>query len=90
MESAMYRIYLRNAQQYVYPDSKTHTHSRKVALAAFGELIVRPELAGQKLVAILSHSNKQLAAHRFDHPAGTAQDWRGRLDDVPHPEENHD
>lgn len=82
----MYRVYLRNASQHVYPDSKTHTHSREVALAAFGELIARPELAGQQLVAILSHSNKQLAAHRFDHPAGTAQDWRGRLSDIPKPE----
>lgn len=86
----MYRIYLRDAHQHVFPDSKTHTHSREVALAAFGELISRPELAGQKLVAILSHSNRQLAAHRFDHPPGTAQDWRVRLDEIAWPEDSHD
>ena len=86
----MYRIYLRDAQQYVYPESKTNTHSRGVALAAFGELIDRADLVGHKLVAIISHSNRQLAAHRYDHPEGTAQDWRGRLSDVPHPEGSHD
>ena len=67
----MYRIYLRDAQQYVYPESKTNTHSRGVALAAFGELIDRADLVGQKLVAIISHSNRQLAAHRYDHPEGS-------------------
>lgn len=86
----MYRIYLRDAHQHVYPDSKTHTHSREVALAAFGELVGRTELDGKKLAAVLSYSNRQLAFHRFDHPPGTSQHWRGRLDEIPWPEEDHD
>lgn len=88
--SALYRVYLRDAQQHVYPETKTQTGSRSVALAAFSELVNRHDLDGQKLAAVLSCNNRQLAFHRFDHSAGTAQDWRGRLDDVPNPEESHD
>lgn len=82
----MYRVYARDAHQKVLEDTKTNTHSREVAQAAFANLIARPDLAGQKIVAILSYKNGQLAAHRFDHPSGTAQDWRGRLDEIEWPE----
>ena len=85
----LYRVYLRDAQQHVYPETKTQTGSRAVALSAFSELVARTDLDGQKLAAVLSCNNGQLAFHRFDHPPGTAQDWRGRLNEIPRPDESH-
>lgn len=81
----MYRVYLRTADQQVPPESKTVTGSQEVAAAAFAELISRTDLDGQKLAAALTHNNRQLAFHRFDHPPSTSQHWRGRMDEIEWP-----
>lgn len=82
----MYRVYIRTADQKVLQETKTNTTSQEVAAEAFAALVDRTDLVGQKLAAVLSHNNRQLAFHRFDHPEGTSQNWRGRLHEIEWPE----
>ncbi|WP_375592120.1 hypothetical protein [Chitiniphilus eburneus] len=74
-----YRIYLRDFQQHVLADSKTHTTNPAAAAEAFADLVNRQELDGQTLAAVLSFKNKQLAFHRFDRHPGDADYWRDKL-----------
>lgn len=82
----IYRVYLRDFQQHVFPETKTNTGSRQVALAAFAELVNRAELDGQKLAATLSCNNRQLAFHRFDREPGSADYWRDKLEEIQWPQ----
>jgi len=79
----IYRTYLRTASGQI--SEKTITPSRAAALIAFGELVGRVGLDGQKLAAALTCDNRQLAFHRFDRQPGHADYWRGRLDDIEWP-----
>lgn len=79
----MFRAYLRTFDQQV--SEKTNTKTREEALAAFAELVGRTELDGQKLAAVLTHNSQQLAFHRFDKAPGSADYWRGRLDEIEWP-----
>ncbi|MER1966085.1 hypothetical protein [Castellaniella sp. GW247-6E4] len=78
-----YRIYLRDANQRV--TDKTATESKAAALAAFGELVDRAELDGQKLLAVLNQDGKKIAHHNFQAQPGDADHWRGRLDQITWP-----
>jgi len=79
-----YRIYLRDAQQRV--TDKTATESRAAARAAFGELVDRSDLDGQKLLAVLNCDGKKIAHHNFQAQPGDADYWRGRLDRLSWPD----
>lgn len=75
-----YRIYLRDDNQRV--TYKTVTNSKAAALAAFGELVGRADLDGQKLLAVLNLDGKKIAHHNFQSRCGDADCWRGRLDKI--------
>lgn len=81
----MYRVYLRTPDQQVPPESKTSTNSAEAAAEAFGELVARTGLDGQKFAAVLTHNQKQLAFHRFDRKPGSADYWRDRMGEIPWP-----
>lgn len=83
----MYRVYLRDFQGRVPPDTKTNTPSATVAAVAFAALVNRTDLDGQKWAAVLSYNNGQLAFHRFDRYPGQADYWRDRLTEIDWPEE---
>ncbi len=75
-----YRIYIRDAHQRV--TDKTVTESKAAALAAFGELVDRADLDGQKLLAVLNQDGRKIAHHNFTSQPGEADYWRGRLDEI--------
>lgn len=81
----MYRVYLRTPDQRVQPVSKTMTNSAEAAAEAFGELVARTDLDGQKFAAVLTYNQKQLAFHRFDRQPGHADYWRDRMGEIPWP-----
>ena len=83
----MYRIYLRTFDQRVLPESKTNTTNPETAAEAFAALVDRTDLDGQKLAAVLSYDNRQLAFHRFDRKPGDADHWRDKLDRIEWPRE---
>lgn len=78
-----YRIYLRDANQRT--TDKTATESKAAALAAFGELVNRDDLDGQKLLAVLNQGGRKIAHHNFLAQSGDADHWRGRLDQIAWP-----
>jgi hypothetical protein len=80
----MYRVYLRAFDQQV--SEKTNTPNQQAALDAFSEMVGRTELDGQKLAAVLTYQNRQLAFHRFDRQPGQSDYWRGRLDEIDLPQ----
>lgn len=80
----MYRAYIRTFDGKV--SDKTNTPNQQAALDAFAELVNRAELDGQKLAAVLSYNNRQLAFHRFDRHPGDADYWRDKLDAILWPE----
>ena len=80
----MYRVYLRTFDQRV--TEKTNTHSQQAALDAFTEMVNRTELDGQKIAAVLSYNNGQLAFHRFDRHPGQPDYWRDKLNQIELPE----
>lgn len=84
----MYRVYLRDHTGRVPLDTKTNTRSPDAALTAFAGLVNRTDLDGQKLAAVLSYNNRQLAFHRFDRHPGDADYWRDKLDEIEMPQ-NH-
>lgn len=79
---SIYRTYLRDFSGSV--SEKSVTHNRDAAEAAFADLVNRP-LDGQKLAAVLSYNNSQLAFHRFDRSPGDSDYWRDKLDAIPWP-----
>ena len=81
----MYRVYLRTQDQRVDPESKTVTKSADAAAEAFAELVERTDLDGQKVAAVLTFNQKQLAFHRFDRKPGSVDNWRGRMGEIPWP-----
>ena len=78
-----YRIYIRDANQRV--TNKTVTESKAAALSAFGELVDRSDLDGQKLLAVLNQDGKKIAHHSFQARPGDSDHWRGRLDEIDWP-----
>lgn len=80
----MYRAYIRTSDQQV--SRKTSTTSQKTALQAFSELVNDTSMDGQKLVAVLTYNNSQLAFHRFDRTTGYADYWRDKLDEIELPQ----
>lgn len=80
--TAVYRVYLRTKDGQVPDGSKTITPSRDAAIAAFSELVNKTELDGQKLAAVLSHQNRQVAYHRFDREPGQVDYWRDRINEI--------
>ncbi len=84
---ATYRVYLRDFQGRVPLDTKTNTSNATAAADAFAALVNRTDLDGQKLAAVLSYNNGQLAFHRFDRYPGQADYWRDRLNDIEWPAE---
>lgn len=85
MGIAVYRIYLRHSGQKV--SDKSNTSNPQTALTAFEALVNRMDLDGQKLAAVLSYNNEQLAYHRFDRQPGDADYWRDRLQEIDMPRE---
>lgn len=83
--AAIYRAYLRTFDGKVPPETKTITADRTAAESAFADLVNREELDGQKLAAVLSYNNSQLAFHRFDRKPGDADYWRDKMDEIPWP-----
>jgi len=81
----MYRVYLRDFQGRVPVDTKTNTPSATAAAQAFAALVNRTDLDGQKLAAVLSYNNVQMAFHRFDRFPGQADYWRDRLGEIDWP-----
>lgn len=81
----MYRTYLRTFDQAVISDSMTYSETHQAAAKAFAVLINRTELDGQKYAAMLTYNHGHLACHRFDHPAGHRENWRGRLHEIDWP-----
>lgn len=80
-----YRAYIRTFDGKVPPETKTITADRTAAEAAFEDLVSRVELDGQKLAAVLSYNNGQLAFHRFDRAPGDADYWRDKMSEIPWP-----
>lgn len=78
----VFRVYLRDDKQRVARDSKTTTPDPAAALVAFRALIERTDLDGQRVAAALTQDGRQLAFHRFDAPAGSPDNWRGRLHEL--------
>lgn len=76
----MYRVYLRTFDQQV--TEKTNTPNQQAALDAFAEMVNRTELDGQKLAAVLTYNNRQLAFHRFDREPGMVDYWRDKLAEI--------
>lgn len=56
-----------------------------MAEAAFADLVNRYDLDGQKLAAVLSYNNKQIAFHRFARRPGDTDYWRDKLEEIPWP-----
>ena len=83
--AAVFRAYLRTFDGKVSPETKTITADRDAAEAAFADLVNRAVLDGQKLAAVLSYNNAQLAFHRFDRNPGDADYWRDKLDEIEWP-----
>lgn len=83
--AAVFRAYLRTFDGKVSPETKTITADRDAAEAAFADLVSRAVLDGQKLAAVLSYNNGQLAFHRFDRNPGDADYWRDKLDEIEWP-----
>lgn len=83
--AAVFRAYLRTFDGKVSPETKTITADRDAAEAAFADLVSRAVLDGQKLAAVLSYNNGQLAFHRFDRNPGDAHYWRDKLDEIEWP-----
>jgi len=79
-----YRTYLRTFDGRV--SEKTITPSRAAAAIAFAELVNRTDLDGQRLAAVLTCDNRQLAFHRFDREPGCADYWRDKLEEIQWPE----
>lgn len=75
-----YRVYLRDDSQRV--TTKTATDSKAAALAAFGELVNRTDLDGQKFLAVLNQDGKKIAHHNFMSRAGDYDYWRCKLDKI--------
>lgn len=82
----MYRVYLRDFQGRVPAETKTITSNQASAAEAFESLVNRTDLDGQKLAAVLSYNNGQLAFHRFDRQPGSADYWRDKLDAIEWPQ----
>lgn len=80
--ASTYRAYLRTFDGSV--TDKTVTSDASAAAEAFAALLSR-ELDGQKLAAVLSYNNRQLAFHRFDRSPGDADHWRDKLDEIEWP-----
>lgn len=78
----VFRAYLRTFDGNVPTETKTITPDAAAALDAFAALVNRAELDGQKLAAVLSRDNKQVAFHRFDRQPGDADYWRDKLDQI--------
>ena len=83
----IYRVYLRDFQGRVPTATKTNTSNAAAAAAAFAALVNRTDLNGQKLAAVLSYNNGQLAFHRFDRFPGSADYWRDKLGAIEWPTE---
>lgn len=83
--ASVFRAYLRTFDGKVPPETKTVTADRGAAETAFADLVNRSDLDGQKLAAVLSYDNKQLAFHRFDRPPGSVDYWRDKLDEIDWP-----
>lgn len=84
----MYRIYLRDPQQRV--SEKTITGDRAAALAAFANLVNRPDLAGQFMLAVLNQGGRPVAHHDFrlrpdGSPHDPAKHWVGKVDLIKFP-----
>lgn len=82
---AVFRCYLRAFDGRVDAATKTITGDHAAAASAYQELVGRSDLDGQKMAAVLSYNNKQLAFHRFDRAPGDADYWRDKLGDIPWP-----
>lgn len=74
----MYQVYLSAADRYIYNWTETFTQDMSVAEAAFRELIGYDFLIGQPYQVTLRCNEKLLACHRFDCPAGSANNWTAR------------
>lgn len=81
----IYRVYLRDFNGNVPDYTKTQTVNSAAATEAFAALVNRGDLDGQKLAAVLSYNNVQVAFHRFDRLPGQADYWRDRLDEIEWP-----
>lgn len=83
--ASIYRAYLRAFDGKVPPETKTITADQAAAEAAFAALVSRDEFDGQKLAAVLSYNNGQLAFHRFDRKPGDSDYWRDKMEEIPWP-----
>ena len=81
----MHPAYLRTFDGKVPPETKTITAGRAAAEAAFSDLVNRQHLDGQKLAAVLSYNNGQIAFHRFDRNPGDTDYCRDRLNEIEWP-----
>lgn len=82
-----YHVYLRTKSGTLRTENRFRTNSAHEAKQAFAALVNRTDLDGQKAAAVLSHSNRQLAFHRFDRYPGQSDYWRDRLDEIEWPDE---
>ncbi|QND84597.1 Uncharacterized protein ChrSV_2371 [Chromobacterium vaccinii] len=83
----MYRVYLKDGTVPGNPVilAKSHTDDRKIAAREFTALVNRTDLDGQRVAAVLSSNNKQIAYHRFDRAQGNVDYWRGRIEEIQWP-----
>lgn len=80
-----YTVSLRTKSGSLRPENRVRTSSAYEAKQAFAALVNRTDLDGQKLAAVLSYNNVQLAFHRFYRYPGQVDYWRDRLEEIEWP-----
>lgn len=79
-----YRIYLQIPNGSAF--ERTETGSRAIAQSVFQSFLERDELDRKEISVYLVYQRTTLAVHRFDAGKGTANNWQGRVDEIPWPE----
>ncbi|BDH46411.1 hypothetical protein TUM12370_24550 [Salmonella enterica subsp. enterica serovar Choleraesuis] len=79
----MYRVYLRKHDQTVADMFRTEDPDE--ALQRFADMVNDEQYDGQKIGAVISHNNAQIAFHRFDRQPGQTNYWRDNLDEIEMP-----
>lgn len=78
-----YRVYLQIPNGSAF--ERTETGSRSIAESVFRAFLERDELDNKEVSLHLVHQRTTLAVHRFSAASGTADDWKGRVEEIAWP-----